>query len=45
MTLWEFAAVMDGFRTFHGAKPKSGGDIGEDRLAELGIEGFEDGNG
>lgn len=44
MTLWEFAAVMDGFRAFHGAKPK-GGDISEDRLAELGIEGFEDGNG
>lgn len=41
MTLWEFAAVMDGFRQFHGAKPKGKDDISEDRLAELGIEGFE----
>lgn len=36
---------MDGFRQFHGGKPKKNGDIDEERLAELGIEGFDnDGN-
>lgn len=42
MTLWEFGACMDGVARFHGAKkdgPK--GDIDENRLRELGIEGFE----
>lgn len=41
MTLWEFAACMDGVRVFHGGKAaRSGADMSEDRLRELGIEGF-----
>lgn len=42
MTLWEFGACMDGFAKFHGGKKDSPqGDIEENRLRELGIEGFE----
>lgn len=42
MTLWEFAACMDGLRVFHGGKPAraKGEGMDDDRLAELGIEGF-----
>jgi len=45
MTLWEFAACMDGFRVFHGGKAaqRPGEGMSEERLAELGIEGFEHG--
>lgn len=39
MTLWEFMAAADGHLLANGAKPK-GGDISEDRLAEMGIAGF-----
>ncbi len=41
MSLWEFGAMVDGYILANNpkAKPK-GGDIDEDRLAELGIEGF-----
>lgn len=39
MTLWEFMAARDGVLLENGAKPK-GGDISEDRLAELGVAGF-----
>lgn len=43
MSLWEFAACMDGVAVFNGAKPRgSGGDMDEARLAELGIEGFDE---
>jgi hypothetical protein len=48
MTLWEFAAVMEGFRKFNGiqpAKPASESHVTEenahDWAASLGIEGFE----
>lgn len=41
MTVWEFHACMDGLRIFHGGKKASGGDISEDQLAAMGIEGFE----
>jgi hypothetical protein len=47
MTLWEFAAVMEGFRKFHGIQPaKPGSDPGvteenaHEWAASLGIEGF-----
>jgi hypothetical protein len=41
MTLWEFMACMDGVRRFHsGKKDAPKGDIEEDRLRDLGIEGF-----
>lgn len=39
MTLWEFAAAADGFLLSRGAKPK-GRDMSDERLAELGVEGF-----
>jgi hypothetical protein len=42
MSLWEFAACMDGIARFHGGKKDvATGDIDDDRLRELGIEGFE----
>jgi len=42
MTLWEFGAAVDGYILANDpkAKPRGSGDISEDRLAELGIEGF-----
>lgn len=41
MSLWEFLAMVDGFRTFHGGeKPRGGDEMDDDRLADLGIEGF-----
>ncbi|SFQ81901.1 hypothetical protein SAMN05216176_12516 [Nitratireductor indicus] len=39
MTLWEFGAAVDGYMLAKGVKPK-GSDISDDRLSELGIEGF-----
>lgn len=45
MTLWEFAACMDGVNEFHGGKkPSGGGEMSDDRLSELGIIGFEEGS-
>ncbi len=41
MSLWEFAACMDGFATFHGGKPKSG-DLTPDDLRAMGVVGFDD---
>lgn len=40
MTLWEFACARSGFDEAHGVKPKGGGEISDDRLAEMGVEGF-----
>lgn len=41
MGLWEFLACKEGYEIAHGGKkPKGSGDIDEDRLRELGIEGF-----
>lgn len=41
MTLWEFGAMVDGYILANDPKAKPrGGDISEDRLSELGIEGF-----
>jgi hypothetical protein len=44
MGLWEFMAATDGLRVFHGGKPARGTapDLDDDRLAELGIEGFDE---
>lgn len=39
MTLWEFSCARSGFDEANGVKPK-GGEISDDRLAEMGIEGF-----
>ncbi len=38
--LWEFVYATRGFAESNGAKPRGTGDISEDRLNELGIEGF-----
>lgn len=40
MTPWEFKAVSDAYVRAHGGKPKGEG-MDDDRLAELGIEGFD----
>lgn len=41
MSLWEFMAMVDGFRAFHGNdKPAAGDEMDDERLSELGIEGF-----
>lgn len=39
MTMFEFACATRGFGEANGAKPK-GGTISDDRLADMGIEGF-----
>lgn len=42
MTLWEFNACAHAFAKANGAKPASngGGDMSDERLRELGIDGF-----
>lgn len=40
MSLFEFAAATAGYAEANGGKRK-GGSISEDRLSELGIEGFD----
>lgn len=44
MSLWEFAAAMDGFAEFHGSKKKSAPDISDEELADMGVEGFDHGS-
>lgn len=40
MSLWEFACCMEGLREFHGGKRPTG-EMSDERLSELGIEGFD----
>lgn len=42
MSVWEFAACRDGWNKAHGAKEDRGdaGEFTDERLRELGIEGF-----
>jgi len=40
MTLWEWVCATEGYAEANGHKKRRGGDISEDRLAEMGIEGF-----
>jgi hypothetical protein len=41
MSLWEFAACVDGYRAAHGgARPGRGEGISEARARDLGLEGF-----
>ena len=42
MSLWEFNACADAFAKAHGSKSKSdgGGEMSDERLRELGIDGF-----
>lgn len=40
-SIWHFMAALDGYGRAQGWKEKSsGGDLSEDQLRELGIEGF-----
>ncbi|MBB2973945.1 hypothetical protein [Mesorhizobium sp. RMAD-H1] len=38
-TMWEFMCALEGFREAHGEK-RNAREIPDERLAELGIEGF-----
>lgn len=40
MTMWQFAAAVAGWNKANGQGPKGSGDISDDRLREMGIEGF-----
>lgn len=40
MTLYEFACATRGYAEANGAKPK-GGTISDERLAEMGVVGFD----
>lgn len=40
MTLWEFAACMDGYRKAHQAEKDPSPAMSDERMAELGVEGF-----
>lgn len=40
MSIWEFTACYDGWKFANGITTKRNADISEERLAELGIEGF-----
>jgi len=41
MSLWDFMACSDGWQLANGAKETpSADDISDDRLADMGIEGF-----
>jgi hypothetical protein len=41
MTLWEFSQYVQGYAESKGAKPRGKSDISEDRLAEMGVVGFD----
>lgn len=40
MTTWEFHHCLQGFEEFHSTEEKPAPGMDDDRLAELGIEGF-----
>lgn len=40
MSLWQFCAALHGWQISNGQKEKPLGDIDDDRLREMGIEGF-----
>lgn len=40
MTLWEFASCSEGFRKAHETGEKPAPEMSDDRLSNLGIEGF-----
>ena len=40
MELWQFIACLDGYAASRGTKPQ-GRELSDERLAELGIEGFD----
>ncbi len=40
MTMWQFAAAVAGWKRANGQGAPGGGEISDDRLREMGIEGF-----
>lgn len=40
MTLWEFQCARVGFENYHNTEEKPAPEMDDDRLADLGIEGF-----
>lgn len=40
MSLWEFNACYDGWKAVNGVKVRRNVTISDERLAEMGIEGF-----
>lgn len=40
MTTWEFHHCLQGFEEFHSTEDKAPPEMADDRLAQLGIEGF-----
>jgi len=40
MTLWEFNCCVEGYRKAHAAEKEAPPEMDDERLAELGIEGF-----
>jgi hypothetical protein len=40
MSLWEFNACYDGWKTVNGVKSKRNATISDERLSEMGIVGF-----
>jgi hypothetical protein len=40
MSLWAFQQAVIGYQASQGVKVRSGQDISEDHLADMGIEGF-----
>jgi hypothetical protein len=40
MTMWQFSAAVEGWLMANGQGQKGTGDLSDDRLREMGIEGF-----
>ncbi|WP_277955651.1 hypothetical protein [Shinella zoogloeoides] len=40
MTMWEFHHCLQGFEEAHATEEKAAPEMADDRLSELGIEGF-----
>lgn len=40
MSLWQFSAALHGWQIANGQKERPVGDIADERLREMGIEGF-----
>ncbi len=40
MTLWEFQCCEDGYRKAHSSEDQPAPEMSDDKLSQLGIEGF-----
>lgn len=41
MSLWDFMACSDGWQRANGAREEARGDLTDEQLADMGIEGFQ----